>query len=118
MKNYRIINLELTLPAVHDIPERISRELREARRHKIQVMKLIHGYGSSGKGGKLRLAVRRQLVRAQESKQIICFIPGEQFSIFDADTQRALHTCAELRHDPDLERHNNGITLVVFHVSH
>ena len=59
MKNYRIINLELTLPAVHDVPERISRELREARRHKIRVMKLIHGYGSSGKGGKLRLAVRR-----------------------------------------------------------
>ena len=114
MKNYRIINLELTLPAVRDVPERISRELREARRHKIRVMKLIHGYGSSGKGGKLRLAVRRELTRAQERRQIACFIPGEQFSIFDTDTQRALHTCAELRQDSDLERHNNGIPLVVF----
>lgn len=114
MKNYRIINLELTLPAVRDIPERITREVREARRHKIRVMKLIHGYGSSGKGGKLRLAVRRELTRAQNAAQISCFIPGEQFSIFDPDTQRALNACAELRRDPDLERHNNGVTLIVF----
>lgn len=114
MKNYRIINLELTLPAVRDIPNRITREVREARRHQIRVMKLIHGYGSSGKGGKLRLAVRRELTRAQAAGQITCFIPGEQFSIFDADTQRALHACTALRCDSDLDRHNNGVTFVVF----
>ena len=114
MKTYRIINLELTLPAVRDIPERIAREVREARRHQIRVMKLIHGYGSTGKGGKLRLAVRRELTRAQDTHQSTCFIPGEQFSIFDADTQRALQVCAELRRDPDLERHNNGVTFILF----
>lgn len=114
MKNYRIINLELTSPAVRDIPDRLAREVRQARRHQIRVMKLIHGYGSSGKGGKLRLAVRRELTRAQDAGQIVCFIPGEQFSIFDADTQRALRVCTELRRDPDLERHNNGVTLIVF----
>ncbi len=114
MKNYRIINLELNMPAVRDIPDRVAREIHGARRHQIRVMKLIHGYGSTGRGGKLRHAVRRELVRAQEARQITCFIPGEQFSIFDADTQRALRVCDALRRDPDLERHNNGITLVVF----
>ena len=114
MKNYRIINLELTSPAVRDIPDRLAREVRQARRHQIRVMKLIHGFGSSGKGGKLRLAVRRELTRAQDAGQIVCFIPGEQFSIFDVDTQRALRVCTELRRDPDLERHNNGVTLIVF----
>lgn len=113
MKNYRIINLELNMPAVREIPDRISREIHGARRHQIRVMKFIHGYGSTGKGGKLRLAVRRELVRAQDARQITCFIPGEQFSIFDADTLRALRVCDELRHDPDLEHHNNGVTLIL-----
>ena len=43
MKDYRIVNLELTRPAVQDIPERVTRELRQARRHQIRVLKFIHG---------------------------------------------------------------------------
>ena len=51
MKNYRVVNLELTLPAVRDMPERITREVRQARAHQIRVIKFIHGYGSTGRGG-------------------------------------------------------------------
>ena len=43
MKNYRVVNLELTLPAVRDMPERITREVRQARAHQIRVIKFIHG---------------------------------------------------------------------------
>ena len=64
MKNYRVVNLELTLPAVRDMPERITREVRQARAHQIRVIKFIHGYGSTGRGGKLRLAVRQTLTPA------------------------------------------------------
>ena len=114
MKDYRIVNLELTCPAVQDIPERVTRELRQARGHQIRVLKFIHRYGSTGRGGKLRPAVRQALVRAQAAGQIACYIPGERLSIFDADTQRALRACAALGRDPDLERHNNGVTVVLF----
>ena len=86
MKNYRVVNLELTLPAVRDMPERITREVRQAR---------------------------QTLTRASQAGQIACCIPGEKLSIFDADTQRALRLCDELRRDPDLDRHNNGVTIVV-----
>ena len=113
MKNYRVVNLELTLPAVRDMPERITREVRQARAHQIRVIKFINGYGSTGRGGKLRLAVRQTLTRAVQAGQIACCIPGEKLSIFDADTQRALRLCDELRRDPDLDRHNNGVTIVV-----
>ena len=113
MKNYRIVNLELTLPAVRDIPDRVARELRQARAHHIRVIKFIHGYGSTGRGGKLRPAVRQVLLRAQAAGQIACCIPGETLSIFDADTQRALRLCDELRRDPDLDRHNNGVTVIL-----
>lgn len=113
MKNYRIINLELTLPAVSEIPARIERELKQARLHQICVIKFIHGYGSTGKGGKLRPAVHRTLDRACKAGKIACYIPGEKFSIFNPQTQKALRICTALSQDSDLERHNNGITIVV-----
>ena len=40
-------------------------------------------------------------------------IPGEEFTIFEPRTLAAFQRCPDLRKDPDLERHNNGITVVV-----
>ena len=76
-------------------------------------MKLIHGYGSSGAGGRLRPAMRRELERMQKLGYVKYYIEGEKLSIFDENTRRAMDYCGELRGDSDLERHNNGITLVI-----
>ena len=43
----------------------------------------------------------------------IYVIPGEEFTIFEPRTLAAFQRCPGLRRDPDLERHNNGITVVV-----
>lgn len=113
MKAYRIINLEEGMPAAGDAMARLAREIRLAKRHQIGAVKLIHGFGSSGRGGKIRLAARRELEALQKRGYVKYYIPGERLSIFDEDTRRALAVCGALRRDPDLERHNNGVTLVV-----
>ena len=113
MKTYRIINLEEGHPLLADALARLRRELRTARAHQIKLIKLIHGYGSSGPGGRLRVEVRRELDRMAARGYVGWFITGERLSIFDEDTRRAIALCAELRGDPDLDRHNNGVTLVV-----
>lgn len=113
MKAYRIVNLELGMPAVSDAIRRVGAEVRMARGHKIRLMKLVHGYGSTGAGGKLRPAVRRELDRLIKLGWVKYYIPGEKLSIFDENTRKAMDYCGELRGDPDLERHNNGVTLVV-----
>lgn len=113
MKAYRIVNLELGMPAVSDAIRRVGAEVRMARGHKIRLMKLVHGYGSTGAGGKLRPAVRRELDRLIKLGLVKYYIPGEKLSIFDENTRKAMDYCGELRGDPDLERHNNGVTLVV-----
>lgn len=113
MKAYRIVNLELGMPAVSDAIRRVGAEVRMARGHKIRLMKLVHGYGSTGAGGKLRPAVRRELDRLIKLGWVKYYIPGETLSIFDENTRKAMDYCGELRGDPDLERHNNGVTLVV-----
>ena len=76
-------------------------------------LKLIHGYGSSGVGGKIRVAVRQELAARRAKGEIADFIAGEEFSIFHEGTRRALVKCEVLRQDRDLDRYNNGVTFVV-----
>lgn len=111
--NYRIINLEDDLPTVAQAVHRLIWEVQTARRQNVRVLKIIHGFGSTGRGGKIRPAARRQLDSLQKSGYVRFYIPGERLSIFDADTRLALDLLPLLRKDADLERHNNGITLVV-----
>lgn len=113
-KDYRIINLEDDLPTVEQAMHRLTLEVRLARSQQVRLLKIIHGFGSSGRGGKIRPAARRKLESLQKSGHIKFFICGEKLSIFDEGTRRALDLCPALRGDSDLERHNNGVTLVVF----
>lgn len=112
--NVREINLELGRPYVEEAIKRLIFELkRSASMKDVTVVKIIHGYGSSGTGGKIRTATRKYLTECQARGDIRSFITGEKFSIFDEDTRKAFLRCDELRRDRDLERHNNGVSFVV-----
>ena len=113
MSQIKIVNLEEGRPSVADALVRLQLELRLTRGTSIKALKLIHGFGSTGRGGKLRLAVRRHLDTQRGRGYLRFYIPGERLSIFDEETRRALDLCPALRNDTDLERHNNGITLVI-----
>lgn len=110
----RTVNLELGMPQVSAALQRLNGELYTSKRMGVSVTKLIHGYGSSGAGGKIRVAVRRELAAKKAKGEITDFIPGEAFSIFNASTRLALGKCDALRQDRDLDRYNNGVTFVVF----
>lgn len=110
---YRLINLEDDLPTVEQAVRRLIWEVRTARKQGVRVLKIIHGFGSSGRGGKIRPAARRALDDLQKSGHVRFYITGERWSIFDPDTRRALDLESALRSDTDLERHNNGITVAV-----
>ena len=112
--NYRTINLEEGMPSAPEAARRLIMAVRLARKQGIRAMKIIHGFGSSGTGGKIRITARRELDKLQKSGHIQFYVPGEKLSIFDENTRRALDTCPALRGDSDIDRHNNGITLVVF----
>jgi len=113
MPGYKTVNLEAGMPFADAAIRRLTWELHAAKRMGFSAFKLIHGYGSSGTGGKLRTESRRYLARMKASGQIKDYIPGEQLSIFDEQTRAAFLKCPELRRDSDLERHNNGVTVVV-----
>jgi hypothetical protein len=102
------------MPSVHDALQHLDRELSSARQRKHPVLKLIHGYGSSGEGGDIRIAVQKRLYELAEAGQIRGCIFGENWSKSDDAAWRLLQAHSELKSDPDLGRRNRGITLVVF----
>lgn len=104
----RELNLELGRPDAAEAIRRLAAEVEAARKMRTPAMKLIHGYGSSGKGGRLRTACRTWL-RQQE----LCFLPGEEFSIFNQEARRWLALCPRLRQDRDLDAENRGVTYVL-----
>ena len=109
----REINLKYDMPPADVAVRRMEIELSAGRHTGQKLFKFIHGYGSSGAGGRIRVEARRRLDRMKAGGEIWGYIPGESFSIFDSDTLAAFQRCPTLRRDRDLERHNNGVTFVL-----
>lgn len=107
------INLESGMPTVEAAKQRLSMGIRSARAQRITAVKLIHGYGSSGQGGRIRTAVRRQLAEMKASGIIREVVAGEEFSPFEASARRTLDLCPALSRDRDYSRCNHGITVVI-----
>ena len=113
MGGYSEVNIKYDMPTASQAVKRATYAIENARRLGLGCVKLIHGYGSHGAGGKIRLELRAYLGRLERQRRIAFFIPGEDFSIFSEPTRSAFTRCPDLRKDPDLDRSNNGVTIVV-----
>jgi hypothetical protein len=101
------------MPTVSEALQQLSRELARAQQSGCKVIKLIHGYGSSGVGGEIRIAVQRRLTEMNDRGEIRACIFGENWSKSDEQTWALINTHSELKQDHDLGRRNLGITIVV-----
>ena len=113
VKEFITVNIEAGMPTVDVALRRLSGELATARAHRVLVVKLIHGYGSTGTGGRIRTAIQKELERLKIKGAIRLWLPGENWEIFNRDAITFLDLCNELRADRDLGRHNNGISMVL-----
>jgi len=108
----QVINLEEGMPRVDMGIKRLYLEIITAKHKRIKVLKIIHGYGSSGKGGSLRKGVLEYLSKKKKEGFIKEYIPGENWDIFNEATRKALDVYRELKNDKDLGKMNLGITMV------
>jgi hypothetical protein len=107
------VNLKSDMPRVEEALQRLDRELALARQKNVLLLKLIHGYGSTGEGGDIRIAVQKRLVEMARNGQIRGCIFGENWSKSDEVSWKLLQSQAELKSDSDLGRRNRGITIVL-----
>ncbi len=76
-----------------------------------RVIRVIHGYGSGGKGGALKTAVRNWAYRRKGKLALV--VPGEEYSPFDRDVQDFLKETGDVGLT-ELADVNEGMTLL-FH---
>jgi hypothetical protein len=101
------------MPSVQEALQRLEREIALARQQKHSLLKIVHGYGSTGAGGDIRIAVQRRLHDLSEGGQIRGCIFGENWSKSDEASWRLLQAQSDLKTDSDLGRRNQGITVVI-----
>lgn len=108
----RTFNIETGLPTLDAARRLVIEEIKRARREGVRVLKVIHGYGSSGQGGALRVGLRKSFRLRKKEGVVRDFIAGEDFSIFNDKVLALLDSFPELRGDSDLNATNEGITIV------
>src|SRR5437660_8786125 len=82
----KTVNLEEGMPTVEQARLRLHHELHRARGEQCIAVKLIHGYGSSGVGGVLRIELQKELRKAASQKNIKAFVAGEDWRVSDETT--------------------------------
>src|SRR5438552_3619249 len=109
-----VLNLKFDMPTVEQAKRRVL-EFISSPRQIGPVVKIIHGYGSTGRGGALRTALRELLEQWEKEGKIKLVIFGENWSIFDARTQELRLRYPSSKEDSDLDQDNQGVTIVEFH---
>src|ERR1700733_1332693 len=112
-RDIKTVNLKSDMPSGHEALQRLEREIAMARQEKHSLLKVVHGYGSTGAGGDIRIAVQKRLHELAQADQIRGCVFGENWSKSDEATWRLLQGKSELKSDSDLGRGNRGITIVL-----
>ena len=114
MSVLKVINLEEGFPTVEQARQKMLRELDVARRSGSKGVKLIHGYGSTGVGGEIRIAIGSTLQQMKQRGELSAVVYGEDWAVNDGETWALIKRYPALKQDGDLNRKNRGITIVFF----
>ena len=109
----KTVILKEGMPSVEQARARLHSEIVIAQQSGVKFLKIVHGYGSSGIGGDLRIALQSTLRQMAAKKEIRDCIYGENWRASDERTWELLKRQPELKADSDLGKGNKGITIVV-----
>lgn len=107
-----LYTIDIAHPPRH--PARAEEELHDAWQivrtsPSLHILKVIHGYGSSGQGGSTRTLARNWAFTHRTRFRAI--INGEDYTVFDSTTQQMRQETGSFD-DPDLTRGNSGILII------
>lgn len=110
--SHPILTIDVAHPPLR--PDDVENELQRALRQVInskdhRILKVVHGYGSGGKGGATKSTVQNWLFRNRSKVQAI--ISGEEYGLYNVAVQTLRKEVGQYG-DPDLDAGNAGITLV------
>jgi DNA-nicking Smr family endonuclease len=104
------LNLETGMPTAAQAVAKLKNQLTTFKGKGVKAVIIIHGYGSTGTGGIIRNAVRRELTERSLHGIVKAFYRGEEGLTVRME---AIQNCGSLK---DFERRvsgNEGVTVVV-----
>jgi hypothetical protein len=110
--NGPLLTIDIAHPPRH--PDIVERELLDAwskvrNSSSLRILKIIHGHGSSGKGGSSKDLVRNWAFRNRT--KFLAVINGEDYGVYERATQEMRRDAGQYA-DGDLGKANAGVTVV------
>ena len=112
MNTYTELNIKEGMPSTVDAMNDLKNSLDFYRKNGYKCILIIHGYGSSGKGGSICNKARKWLKSQRQNKKVKSVIFGEEFSIFNDEARKLKNKYRELTNL--LTVCNHGVTVVEF----
>ena len=110
---YRQVSIKDGMPLTDEALRRLTVSIGAARGRGVRVLSVVHGYGSSGKGGVIRDECRKYLDVLREKGQIADFVRGEDLGKHRPQGKNLLKRFPQLDNYRDCRVSNPGITVVV-----
>lgn len=110
MSKVKEINLERGFPTVEVAINRMTNEVTTAKMSGCKAAVIIHGFGSSGTGGSIKIAVKKHIKGSKFLGIIKASVGGEEWY---SRKKEFLSHCPQLK---NFERHidgNQGITVLL-----
>lgn len=109
----KFVNLKEGSPSVEYALAITEIEIENAKAEGASALKLLHGYGSHGRGGKIFVEIRKRLGVLKKQGKIQDYFGGDDWNLFNEKTLNLLNRDKTIAGDEDLNRKNAGITIVV-----
>lgn len=104
------VNLERGYPTVELAVRELVNHLTTCKRQGCRAVIVIHGYGSSGTGGRIKLAVKSKLKESSLRGLVQGYCGGEQWI---DKKQEMLDHCSQLKQFSAYISGNRGLTVVL-----
>lgn len=106
------VNLKTGLPTVAKALAVLDTRIDEARVRGVRLLRVIHGWGSSGTGGGIKAAIPKHLARLRRQRIIHDFVAGEHYSETTTEGRGLLARYPALKAELHNDRLNRGITFI------
>ncbi len=106
------LNLEQGSPTGDEAMRRFDDALERALHAGTRVLKVIHGYGSSGVGGVIRDRVRKACGEKEKEGTVAYWVKGEDCRVGAAGRKRLAKQFPKLLRDGSFRTGNQGLTWV------
>ena len=110
MNEYIEINIKEGMTPLYEAMENLKSSIVWCKKHEFKCILVIHGYGSTGKGGSIQKKAREWLMAQERNKKIKKVIFGEKCSLFNFDFLKLKNQYQEL--EPLMKVSNYGVTVV------